>query len=261
VPRLRELSLALRIALSALVLVTLGGLAASVAQVAYHHHGRDEDPRMSLDDLRGAYSGIRTTAPLVAALRRGHPPELPEAERRLLLEWLASARISEDYDSLELGEAAPAEVLAEHCTLCHARTASEGGGIGRTLPLEYWDDVQKLAISRQVAPTSIEILTASTHTHALTLALVTLAAGALWLATRWPRALRHGVAMLASLALLADLACWWLARWNDVWVPPLAIAGAVYCALLALALCGVLLDLWLPARRGTATSESATPES
>jgi hypothetical protein len=250
VPRLRELSVALRIALSALVLVTLGGLAASVAQVAYHHHGRDEDPRMSLDDLRGAYSGIRTRAPLVAALRRGHPKELPEGERTLLLEWLASARISEDYDSLELGEAAPAEVLAEHCTLCHARTASEGGGIGRTLPLEYWDDVQKLAISRQVAPTSIEILTASTHTHALTLALVTLAAGALWLATRWPRALRHGVAMLASLALLADLACWWLARWSDAWVPPLAIAGLLYCALLALALCGVLLDLWLPARRG-----------
>jgi hypothetical protein len=115
-------------------------------------------------------------------------------------------------------------------------------------PLEYWEDVSKVAFSREVAPVPVEILAASTHTHALTLAAMSVVIGLLWLATRWPAAIKNGLFAVTALALLADLACWWLARDNAGLVVLIVIAGTVYAAATTLALLGILADLWLPGR-------------
>jgi len=243
-PKLRELGFAPRLALSALVLVFLGGLAASALHLVQHHENRDEAPGVSLTDLRGAYLGVQTTAPLVSALQRGHSDELPAAEREVLLRWLASGRISEDYDNLDLGDAAPAEMLQRSCVTCHSRQAEDE--LARALPLEYWDDVSKVAFSRRIDPVPVSILAASTHTHALALGTVTLAAAALLLATRWPRSVRHGLTLVVSLSLFADIGAWWAVRAIPSLFLALVAAGAVYLGTLALALLLVLLDLWLP---------------
>ena len=243
--RLRELGFAVRLGITCLVVVFAGGFAASAAHLVEHHHNRDGRPGVSLEDLEGAYHGVRTTAPLLLALNRGHPEQLPDAERELLLGWLASERISDDYDSLDLGDLAPAEILAGACMPCH----SHAEATDEAPPLEYWEDVSKVAFSREVEALPVKILAASTHTHALTLAGIGLAIGMLWLATRWPRAITGGLFLAASAALLVDLACWWLARdWVGL-VLAIALAGAVYMASTCLMLAGILADLWLPASR------------
>lgn len=243
--RLRDLGVGARLALTSLVLTFLIGFAASAQHLVNHHENRDGQPGVSLTDLEGAYHGVSATAPLVSALERGHPEGLASEERALLLAWLGGERISEDYDNFDLGDSAPAEIVARSCVECHER----GDATAEVPALEYWDDVAKLAFSREIAAVPEEILAASTHTHALTLAAISVAIGLLWLGTRWPRWLKDWSFALGGLALLADLVCWWLAREHAGLVVLIAVSGAAYSGVMVLALLGVLADLWLPGGR------------
>lgn len=247
--RLSQLGLGARVGLGALLLVLLGGLVASSAHLVEHHHTRDERDGMSFDDVVGVYHGIRTEAPLVSALERGHPEELTKPQRQLLLDWLASGQIAEGYDSLELGDDAPAEILDAHCLACHSKNATEGEGIGQTIPLEYFDEVERLAISRDVAPVAEAILLASIHTHALGMGTLSLLFVLMALATRFPARLVGFLAATCGLGLLADLSCWFLARGSESLVTLIVVGGGVWmssCALLGLM---SLFELLLPARK------------
>jgi hypothetical protein len=247
--RLRELDLGARLALSCLVLVFAIGFTASGRHLVEHHQGRDGEAGVSMVDLEGAYHGVSAPAALVTALERGHPADLPAEERELLAAWLAGGRISEDYDNLDLGAAAPSEVLARRCLECHDRAAASAA----VPALEYWEDVSKLAFAREIAPMPEEVLWASLHTHALGLAAASVAVGCLWLATRFPARIKGWLFALGALALLVDLACWWLARERAGLVALIAVSGTVYVAAMGVALAGILADLWLP--RGAWTRE------
>jgi hypothetical protein len=247
--RLSQLSLGVRIGLSALVLVLLGGLLASSAHLVEHHENRDEREGMSLDDVVGHYHGIQTQAPLRVALERGHPETLGDTQRQVLLDWLAGDRISEDYDSLDLGDDAPVEILDSACLSCHSANASEGDGIGSILPLEYFDEVKKQAFSREVSPVNEQILLASMHTHSLGMGTLSLLLVALAIFTRFPARLIGLLSAGCGLGLMVDLAGWFLSRANADLVFMIVGGGAVWmisCALLGLL---ALAELWLPARR------------
>jgi hypothetical protein len=170
-----------------------------------------------------------------------------EEEYRSMVQWLESDRISEDYDSLELGDFAPAEIIAVRCLHCHNRDGAEAAEADpeKVVPLEYWDDVKKVAFPKNLDPVPLSILVTSTHTHALTIPLVALVTSLLFLATAWPKGLRYGVVLLFFLALLLDVGSWWLAR---VWMPACYLilgAGGVFGALGGLQLLGAFLDTWL----------------
>jgi hypothetical protein len=245
--RLSQLGLGVRVGLGGLLLVLLGGLIASSAHMVEHHHTRDERDGMSFDDVVGVYHGIRTEAPLVSALERDHPEGLPASQRQLLLDWLASDQIAEGYDSLELGDDAPAEILDAHCLSCHSGSATEGNGIGKTIPLEYFDEVEKLAISRDVAPVDEAIMLASIHTHALGMGTLSLLFVLLALATRFPGRLVGLLSAACGLGLLADLSSWFLARGSEGFTVLIVAGGGIWmvsCALLGLL---SLLELCLPA--------------
>ena len=241
-----ELPFGARVGLSALLAVIAGGFAASGAHLIAQHENRDERPGVSLADLEGAYHGVDTTAPLLGAIRRGHPAELKVPEREVLLKWLEGKRLSEDYDSLELGADAPAEILARRCTSCHSRAALDGEHKDAKLALATWDEVSKAAFSRRIEPLPAKVLAASTHAHALALAPLSIVLLALLFATRFAARFGAGLCALAGLSLAIDLCSWWLARSFAGFALPIVIAGSSYA--LAIALCGglVFLDLWWP---------------
>ncbi len=246
--RLSALPLGARAGITFLLLVLLGGYYAAAKHLVAHHENRDERPGMSLDDLVGAYSGIRNTAPLIVALEADHPEELPAKDRDLLLGWLRGSRIAEDYDSLDLGDDAPAEIIDRACLQCHSAGATEGDGIGDTMPLEYFDQVKNLAFSREVTPTSVEILLASAHTHALAMGTLSLILALFLLATRWPKWLASGLVFFNGLGLFLDLAGWALARQSAAFVPILAASGAVWAGTGVIMIFLMLIDLWIPRR-------------
>ncbi len=247
--RLGGLPVLARLGLSGIVASLLLGVWASLEHLRHHHQGRDGRIGVSLDDLTGAYHGLDRPARLLVALERDHPADLPAPERAILLAWLAGGKVSEQYDDLELGDASPAEVIGRRCLDCHARAASQGGGIGRELPLEYWDDVEKLAFARSLEPTPREILITSLHTHALSLALVSLATLALLGATRWSAGLKGLLAAGSGLGLLLDLVSQLAARGSPALVWGVAAGGALWSFATVLACLAVLAEMWLPPTR------------
>lgn len=247
--RIRSMGLGLRLGLTCLLLTILGGLVAAAAQINEHHKNRDDQPGLSMTDIVGAYHGIDQPSRLVTSLSSGHPETLAEPQRQALLTWLSGTRISEEYDNLDLGDRAPSEIIAQNCLSCHARNSSEGSGIGQTSPLEYWDDVKKLAFSRQISPPPESILILTTHTHALSIGVIGILLTLLLHWSRWPKSVTNVVGLLIGAGLLADIACWWLARTYVSLVYVIVVAGGVYMGFSMLACVILVADLWLPRGR------------
>ncbi|HUR28510.1 MAG TPA: hypothetical protein VM509_10010 [Planctomycetota bacterium] len=245
---LRELGFGLRLGLTALLCVMAGGFLASGAHLIAQHENRDERPGVSLVDLEGAYHGVAARAPVLSAIERGHPPELTAAERDLLLAWLAGRRVSEDYDSLELGDDAPAEILARRCVACHSRAGLAGEHADAKLALATWEDVSKVAFSRRIDPLPEKVVAASTHAHALALAPLSIVLLALLSMTRFGPRWAGALCAASGVALFLDLAGWWIARSVAGLAIGIAIAGSVYALATGITLVLVLADLWLPRR-------------
>ncbi len=243
---LRTQQIGIRIGLTALVLVLLGGLAASAAHLVNHYANRDERPELTLDDIKGAYHGIDTPSLLRSALERGHPEQLPAAEKQVLLDWLAGTRIVEDYDSLDL-EIPPAEIIASRCLECHTRQTGAEAGTPKP-PLEYFDDIKSIAFSREIRATPDSVLAMSTHAHALSMSIQGIVVVALALLTRWPiRSISLLIAVM-GLGLLGDIGGWWMARFSPSWAVCIVISGAGYSISQAILLLLVVADLWWPGR-------------
>lgn len=258
--RLCDLSIALKLGVTGLVLVILGGFVASAAQLKFHHENRDEEPGVSLNDIRGAYRGVEIRAPLLTALERGHPSGLSPDNHKVLVDWLNGGRISVDYDNLDLGDRAPAEIIARDCVSCHSEKAAATQPAAARIPLDTFDQVKRLAFTKKLDPPPVKILAMSTHAHALSLGVLTFIIGGLLLCTRLPRSVTHASCMLMGLALAADIAAWWIVR-SDIdfghwgvnfhlptgWFVYVIIgAGTVYNGLSVLSLVAIFVDTWIP---------------
>ncbi len=245
---LRELPAGVRLSLTALLGVMLIGIASAMIHLEDHHENRDDRPGVSLDDLVGAYHGVNVPAPLVSALERGHPEALPAADREHLVKWLKGTKVSEQYDDPDQGARVPAEILAKNCVSCHGRKSTDPSHIGERIPLEFFDDVKKVAFARQIDPVPAKIVVASAHTHALALAPLGVVVVALLWFTRWSSRLRSLVSLAVGLGLFLDFASWWLTRQSAGMIWLLILSGAAFAGGLVLASLLILLDLWLPHR-------------
>lgn len=248
-PRLRSLGPVPRLGVACLMVVIIGGVAASMRHLWNHYQNRDETPGLTLDDIRSAYRGLTTTSSMLASLQSGHPETLGPEARAALVAWITGPRLAEDYDNLDLGEKAPAEIIAANCVSCHSRKAdAQKAGAARGIPLDYWDDIRPRAVSRKINPVDPKILVASTHAHALSMATVGLVVCGLLLMTAWPRPLIGLLIGLVGVGLLGDIGSWWLAPYGDAFVYAIVGAGAAYNGSLVLAALLVLVDVLLPRR-------------
>ena len=241
---IRNLPLAARLGLSALMLVLLLGMCASAFHLWSVDHNRDETARMSMDDVRAAYHGLDRPPALQTSLERGHPEALKKEQRDVLLKWVRSGRITEDYDSIDLGVASPSEIIASSCVSCHSANGKDPAAAA--IRLASMENLKKVAFGKKVNPTPVNIVAMSTHAHALSLGMLgVVLAGLVWM-TRLNRGMAGGMIGLMGVALAADLGSWWWARvWSDaVWL--IVIGGGVCNGLLALMAVVVVVDLWWP---------------
>lgn len=266
---LRALSPLGKLGVVGLLIVLIGGVAASIGHMVEHHGKRDGEPGMTMTDVIGAYHGVSMPAPLVEALEAGHPNELAideslqlsDEDRQLLLDWLASDRIREDYDNLDLGDAAPAEIISFSCLDCHSRSPSHDTLGAPDVPLEYFDDVISIAFANEINPTPVEILMMSTHTHALSLAAVGVVVALLLLVSGLPRWLAGLLIGGIGVGLLADVSAWWIAREYVGFVYVIIAGGALFNGCTVLSCLLLMIDIWLPHREpASTTGQAATAE-
>jgi len=243
---LRSLGAFHRLGLTLLCVVLAGGFAAAGSHLYTKTSGRDQQPGMSIDDIKGTYHGIRSRAPLLLAMERNHPESLAKDDRERLVKWLTGTRVTEDYDNPDLADKAPAEIIAKNCVSCHSRNAKDAAA--KTIPLEFLDDVRALAVSRDVNPNAVADVAASTHAHAISLATMSLVLGLMLGMTRWRGGFAGFVFAAHSLGLLCDIGGWWATRADERFAAMIAGGGAAYFATAAILLLMVVSDLWLPRR-------------
>ena len=248
--KLRDFPWGVRLGLTLLAFVILGGCAVSGWYLKTHHTNRDEKPTFTLDDIRAHYHGIRSEAPLLGALNRNHPENLAAADRQALTDWLKGDRVKQDYDNFDLGDKMPEEIIATNCVSCHDAGA-QGPDAYPKLPLRYFDDVMAAAVSRQINPVGGEILMASLHAHSLALGTLCIVTVLLLALTRAPRAFVGLLAILIGVGLLIDLASWFPAKDNEAFIYGIVGGGFMFQAGVVFSLATVILDLWLPRARKT----------
>ncbi len=243
---LRSLPYLFRLGIAGLVITLLGGYVVSGLHLRWHYDNRDESPGLTINDIIGAYHGVQTPSPLISALESGHPETIQDSERAALLDWLRGDRVSQDYDNLDLGDEAPSEIIAVSCLECHTRGGADDGTRSQ-VSLEYWDDIQKLADSKDIQPAGPEIVATSQHVHAPMMAIVMLTLGLLGVMTRFSNRMIGVVVFIAGCGLLVDMAGWWITREVAGFAYAIVIGGGLYAIGTVLIGCLIVLDCALPA--------------
>lgn len=260
--RLRRLPFGARLSLTCLMLVTLGGYAASGLYMQDHHQNRDGTPGLTKTDIEGVYHGVTVEAPLGRLIEVEHPKEkgldpMNEFDRAQLTEWLkATDQIVENWQNIDFGDGSgsPEEIVTMSCGKCHGPGVSKDDWVAPLLG--SWDDYKPMAFQNEVSPTDEAILLASTHAHSLALGTITLLICALMYATRMPGIIKGLLTVLASAGLLFDLGAWWLARDNPAFIDLIIAGGAAHAGAMGLMMVLVILDAWLPGGRGGAHEAS-----
>lgn len=260
-PTLRSLPYSFRMGIALLMVTLIGGYVVSGLFLSWHYDNRDEEPGLTMNDFIGAYHGVEAPSPLISALERGHPESLADTDRQALLDWLRGDRLSQDYDNLDLGEQAPSEIIAFNCLDCHTRSAT-GEDAMPEVPLEYWDDIQSIAYSKNIQPAGTNIVAMSQHAHAPSMAVILIVIACLCVCTRFPRGLTGLLVLGSGLGLLVDMAGWWISREYAGFTYGIVIGGGIYAAGTVLMGLMVTLDCLLPAgrkqRAATGGSETAS---
>lgn len=247
----RSLPFFTRLGLTGLLAALAIGMAASASHLFTHYDKRDDQKGFTRDDVKSAYHGLEAPSKLLTSLESGHPETLDKDRRDVLVKWIGSGRINEDYENIDLGIASPREIIASSCLECHSARADPAKAQGNTLRLDSLEDIRKVAFTRKVSPTPQNIVILSLHTHALSLGSLSLILAAMLWATRLPRGLVGLLLLVNGLALPIDLASWYFARQYEALVDAIIIAGGIYNGTTALIIGLVFLDLWWPYRPRT----------
>lgn len=248
IPRIRDFGCGVRFALTVLAVFVLGGSGVSGYFMKIHHDARDEVAGFTVDDIRAHYHGIQSKSSMLRALESGHAPDLSDANRTALIDWLTGDSLRDDYDNFDLGDFAPETIIAENCVSCHAADARGEGAYPR-VSLRYFDEVMSVSTSREVYPMNEKVMYQSLHAHALGLAPLAFITVLLLGMTRAPRALVGLIALVTAVGLFVDLGMWIGARYWEPGVYLIVAGGFAFQGGLALALLIVIADLWLPRSR------------
>lgn len=266
-----------KLMLTAFLAIIGFGYLIAVANIFSHHALADGKEGLSLDDLRTVYSGIDVPAKAdgeipsrMLTMLRGEMRQYTSSDAHfsVLEDWLRKGGKEAEIEMGE-GKVTPKRAMLLDCMRCHAQ--STGTQIAKEAPFgpdEFTIDYAMLASfitpakssesesTVRVAPQrTLHRLILISHQHMLAIPMFTLVVGLMFLVTRWPPGLRHVVAPIPMLVLVADFASWWLARIAEPFIYIIAAAGGLFGAAFGFQLLAVVIDMWRPAGQGARDGE------
>ena len=274
--RLASMSLPAKLTVTLFLALVGGGYLVALANIYAHHHDADLDPKMSIDDLRRVYHGLSKT--VTSEARKSRPSEMlkkvspggkmrknleaggPEAIRALM-GWLEGGVKEADFARPELflpGDPSAQQVIAKCCVRCHnaadGEEADKPWAKDKQSPPQF-TMVAKFALPREgptetktetvyLAPTDWKELVQITHAHVFTIPVFTLIVAGLFLLTGLGPKVKLVIGPLPMLAVLGEVAGWWLARPFEPFIILIATTGAVFGTSLAFQILCVFGSMW-----------------
>jgi len=214
-----------------LVLVGTGYLMA-LTYLYMSHEGHDGQSGLSVDDIVDTYYGNRSGTRLEAALRGPMSGFIQEKrDRNEIMAWLKRAAPEQEYtDTVR-------PILEKTCLTCHSAAS------GLDVPdFSTYDGIK--AVANVDKGESLHTLVKLSHIHLFGIALVALGIGFVFRFAVLSDWLKSTLIVVPFAAILADIAAWFLTKWDPVYAYTVIIAGA----LLGLAWAGQILislyQLW-----------------
>jgi len=242
---LRALPIAFRVLFSAfMILIGIGYLTALFYLVLV-----DVDPHrtMGMDLVAGIemkYRGSGVTR-LEAALRGTMAENVEPDDRRRLLNWIRDGGTEASYEKVK-------PIFEDNCVACHS--AQSGRSI---VPLTTYEEIRKL--TRAGTGPSLTQLARISHVHLFGISMIFLLTGAIFALSETPSWLRVSLISIPYLAIFADIASWWITRYQPVFAYVVVIGGAV----MGLALAGQILislwQMWIGVPGGGPSKQTALP--
>ena len=208
---------------------------------------RAKDKNLSLaaaeTELRRERDGERLA--ILEWVRTGADQASFEGNSFVLPASLASHAISDEFlDSESAGQRAVkiGAIIESRCARCHDE--GKGGGAGQ-VPLATWEQVHEYCqVESLNCAMPIKKLAQSTHVHLLSFAMLYGLTGVLVTFTSYPKWFRGILAPLPLVAQLADISCWWLARFDPLYARLIMFTGAVVALSLMLQIGLTLFNLF-----------------
>jgi hypothetical protein len=133
-------------------------------------------------------------------------------------------------------------ILEDRCVRCHAEGV---GGSASNFPLDSYERILDYCQPEEVGGgMSITKLAETTHVHLLGFAVLYGLTGLAFACTSYPGWLRIVLGPWPLLAQLADISCWWLARWDPAFATAIRLTGLIVAVGLAAQILLTLLNMF-----------------
>ena len=230
-PLFYQLPLSLKI-LYSMVLIVLGiGYLFAMVQVYEVHSGRDGEPGLSVADIRIAYNGNPGASKLEAALKGPMNSMVSPEDKVKIISWVRSGSSQKQYD------ATIQPILSDNCYGCH-------DGSNPHMPnLTIYDNVKKLAAIDTGA--SVVSLVRVSHIHLFGLTFIFTILGIIFSHSYVKKPVLKCVVIAAPfVAIIMDIASWWLTKVSTPFAYVVMIGGALMALSFAYQWVVSMYQLW-----------------
>lgn len=209
-----ELPISLK-ALYTMMLVVLGfGYLLALIQVYEVHSGRDGNAGLSVEDIRIAYNGSQADTKLEVAVKGPMARMISEEQRTAVIAWVRDGAKESEYAS----DIEP--IIQSRCIGCHS------GSNPHVVTLNGYDDVKALA--ELDTGVSIGTLVRVSHIHLMGLTFIFGFMGIIFSHAYVKRPyLKTVILVIPFIAILLDIASWWLTKVSSGFAYVVMIGGAL----------------------------------
>ena len=229
---LKSIPMYSKVGISILLVVAGVGYLLGFANIVVSYAPIDEQPGMSIQDIRISFYGAREKTKLEKAID-GTMKEyfMDEAGYRATKEWITAGAAEDGFPRIK-------EILDVSCSTCHSSDAQVAGVVTE----EYEDVAQYL---KQDTGKSISRLISLSHTHVNGTLPAMFALIFIFSFTLYKDWIKTVVIAFSAAAILADVGAWWLAKLSGA-LAPVVILGGIALALAYGALILLpLYELWV----------------
>ena len=229
---MQELPLSSKIGITAFLLLAGVGYLLGFANILLTYSPTDQEPGLSLTDIRIAFYGARDKTALEASIDGSMKQYFTsDADYEEVKAWLDAGFSEEGFLELE-------PIMAVSCNSCHSAGAQVAGVVTET-----YKDIEGWLV--QDTGKSVGRLVSLTHTHLMSTMVLLFGLVMIFSRTQFSELIKRIVISVAFCALVADLGAWWLAKLAGPMAIFVILGGAALGTSFAAIVVLSLYDLWL----------------